>query len=247
MARRFCLMTVGRTGSTSLMEALERFEDIGVPNKNIECIDNELIHPRTLTSNLEKYSALCGRPLLTQQQLMDAFYELNEGYAFAGFKSMTNRHKDYRGIFQRPDLQYITLERRDIASTAASFLLAEIRGSWRRHGEPQPAGFRFDAGRWGKRVESNVYYMFQSHTTLAGLPGAIPLYYEDLCDPDQRSPALDAYFGRPVRMPEPKPPTSGASYVSNWDEMRDFVDRIWADCEDRRARRLAAQGGESAA
>lgn len=247
MTRRFCLMTVGRTGSTSLMEALGRSEDIAVPNKNIECPDNELIHPRTLTNNLARYSELCHRTLSGQQELVDAFFELNADYAYAGFKSMTNRHKDYPGIFSRSDLQYITLDRRDIASTAASFLLAEIRGSWRRHGEPQPEGFRFDAARWGKRVESNVVYMFRSHWVLNDLPGAIHLYYEDLCNPDARSAELDAFFGRPVRLLTPKPPTSGSSYVSNWEEMQAFVDNAWQKCQHYRAQRLAARSGETAA
>ena len=35
VARRFCVPTVGRAGSTSLMDRLERYPDIAVPNKNI--------------------------------------------------------------------------------------------------------------------------------------------------------------------------------------------------------------------
>ncbi|MEE9289637.1 MAG: hypothetical protein V3U99_01360, partial [Alphaproteobacteria bacterium] len=35
--RRFCVLTTGRTGSTALMNRLQRFEDIALPNRNIDC------------------------------------------------------------------------------------------------------------------------------------------------------------------------------------------------------------------
>ncbi len=37
--RKFCVLTVGRAGSTALLGRLARYPDIALPGKNIECID----------------------------------------------------------------------------------------------------------------------------------------------------------------------------------------------------------------
>ena len=34
----------------------------------------------------------------------------------------------------------------------------------------------------------------------------------------------DSFFGRRIRLDDPQPPTSGASYVANWEEFRAFID-----------------------
>ena len=53
---RICGRTVGRTGSTALMDAVQGFDDIAVPNKTIACPDNELVHPRRVRLT---YESLC--------------------------------------------------------------------------------------------------------------------------------------------------------------------------------------------
>ena len=223
MARKFCVLTVGRAGSTSLMESLEKIPDLAVPRTNVESEDNELVHPRHVKRHAEEYGKLVKRKIATQPELIDAFFEVNEGAKYAGFKSMPNRHRDFAGFVARKDIQFVTLQRRDLASTAASFHRANETGTWRRHGEPRPDSWTFDVPRDGDRVKANVAYILGSQRLLDAIPGAIRLFYEDLCDPKYASPELDAFFGRPVRLLDPKPATSGRSYVTNWDEFQRFV------------------------
>lgn len=240
MARKFCVMTVGRSGSTSLMEALERCDDIAIPSKNITCEDNELVHPKRIAEHIKRYSELCNKTITNQQGLIHAFFELNDAFAYAGFKSMPNRHPDYANFIKSKDLQFITLRRRDIASTAASFLRAGDSGSWRRHGEPREESWTFDMNRHAERVKGNVAYIFQSHALMSRIDGAIHLYYEDLCQPDYSSARLDKYFNRPIRLENPRPPTSGSQYMENWELFSGFVDEVWRLC--KRAARKRKSG-----
>lgn len=222
--QRFCVLTVGRAGSTSLMYYLEKFEDIGVPSKNIPCPDNELVHHQRLAEHLKQYSVLCGRPLTNQSALIEAFFDCNEHFPFAGFKTMPNRHSDLAAFTAREDIQFITLTRSDIASTAASFLVAMETGSWRRSGEPQPKKWLFKRARHEGPLLENLAYIHRSHVALSGIPRAIALTYEQLCSPDFSNPALDQFFGRKIKMENPKKPTSGRSYVKNWDEFKIFIE-----------------------
>jgi UDP:flavonoid glycosyltransferase YjiC (YdhE family) len=217
-------MTVGRSGSTSLMEVLETFQDVAIPSRNVKSEDNELVHPRHAKRHAAEYAKLSGRPIRRQSELIDAFYAVNESSAYAGFKSMPNRHPDLAAFTARKDIQFITLRRRDVHSTVASFLRAGETGSWRRHGESRTDTWRFEPRRHGEAAKQNVAYVRASHEQLGAIPGAIHLFYEDLCDPQYASTELDDFFGRPVRLIDPKPPTAGASYVENWDEFVAFLD-----------------------
>lgn len=240
MARKFCVMTVGRSGSTSLMEALEQFEDIAVPSKNIKCEDNELVHPKRLAEHSALYAKLCDKPINSQGDLIRAFYDLNADKAYAGFKTMPNRHKDFQRFTRSKGIRFITLRRRDVPSTVASFMRAGDSGSWRRHGEPEESTWRFDPAKDAARVRSNVAYIFQSHALMSRIKGAIHLYYEDLCGKDYKSGRLDKFFGRPLRFADPRPPTSGSQYVENWDEFRGFVETTWKQIAKGGLRRRGA-------
>ena len=44
-AKRFCILTTERTGSTSLGDALAAWDDVVVPGKLVPSVDNELLHP----------------------------------------------------------------------------------------------------------------------------------------------------------------------------------------------------------
>jgi hypothetical protein len=219
------------------MNVLERFPDIAVPNKNIPCVDNELVHPKRVREHLQRYAALCGKPIATPEQLIDCFYAYNAAFAYAGFKTMPNRHKHLGAFVARPDIRFITLVRRDIASTVASFLLAMKTDSWRRFGEPQQATWKFVAAQDGPPVRNNLAYVLHSLAQLSRVPNAIRLTYEELCDPRFQSPPLDAFFGRPIKLDDPKPPTSASAYVENWDEFRAFIDEA--------SRALASPAGRS--
>ena len=223
--QRFCVLTVGRAGSTSLMNRLASFPDVAVPGRNLTCVDQELLHPKRVREYMAGYSRLCGTLITRPRELIDRFFELNSGAAYAGFKSMPDRHPDLEEFVARPDIRFITLTRRDIASTVASFLTAQSTDSWRRFGEPQQAHWRFESSRDSDRVLANLGYIQQSEEQLRRIPRAIRLSYEELCDPGFCCPPMDDLFGRPVRLEDPKPPTSAASYVDNWEEFRDFVER----------------------
>lgn len=226
--RRFCVMTVGRSGSTSLMNYLAKFDDIALPCKQVECVDNELLHPDRAAQYAQFYAQRCGQPVLTVDDLIEGFYRAQPAAAYAGFKSMPNRHPDFPAFAARPDIRFITLVREDIASTVASFMVAMDSGSWRRFGEPQAARWVFDAARDGQRVLSNLTYVLRSNAALRGIPGAIALTYEALCDPAFGDAALDGFFARRVAIENPRPPTHGSSYVGNWDEFAAFVQQAAA-------------------
>jgi hypothetical protein len=72
--QKFCVLTVGRAGSTALMERLERYPDIAVPSKNIDCVDQELVHPARIRAQSAAYAKLCERPITTPEQLIDCFF-----------------------------------------------------------------------------------------------------------------------------------------------------------------------------
>ena len=82
--RKFCVLTVGRAGSTALMDRLERYPDIAVPSKNIACVDQELVHPARLQAQADAYAKLCGKTIATPEQLIDCFFEFNAAAALGG-------------------------------------------------------------------------------------------------------------------------------------------------------------------
>lgn len=224
--QKFCVLTVGRAGSTALMNRLARESDIALPGKNIDCIDQELAHPARVQAHAAAFARLCGVPISTVEQLIDCFFAANAGSAYAGFKTMPNRHHDYDRFVRRSDIRFITLSRRDVASTVASFVVAMATDSWRRNGGAQTARWTFDPKRDGAAVAGNLRYVLNSMAQLETVPAAIALAYEDLCDPKFASSSLDAFFGRPIRLDDPKPPTSGRSYVANWAEFCAFVEEV---------------------
>lgn len=217
-------MTVGRSGSTSLVEALAEIQEVALPSRNILCEDEELVHPARVAGFMQEYAKLSGKPIKTPAELIDVFYALNDAAPYAGFKSMPNRHRDWAAFTARKDIQFITLRRRDVPSTAVSFLRASATGSWRRHGEKRDDKWRFDPKRDAKGLLANLSYIAQSNRLLEAIPGAIHLFYEDLCDPTYVPAALDAFFGRAVRFKDPRPPTAGSTYVENWNEFVAFIE-----------------------
>ena len=179
MAKKFILLTTGRSGSTALMDALAVHPDILVPNKQIDCRDNEILNPLFVRDIAQAYQRLSGNPVTDELSLIQAFYETGESSAYAGFKSMPNRHQKLSTLLRRDDLQVITLIRRDLASTIASFITAVDTGSWRREGEQHANTFVF-GGEYEKRVRGHLTYLLRSLRVLNNIPGAIRLIFEDL-------------------------------------------------------------------
>jgi len=214
--KRFCLLTTGRSGSTSLMEALEACEDIALPKKQIDCPDNELLRPRDFERHMQDYAALSGKVVDGQDGLIDAFYDYSAAASYAGFKSMPHRHENYETFIARPDIHFVTLIREDIASTVASFMLAIYQGTWRRHGN-------LPEKRWAFRPEdalqaqSVLLRLRENLRALQRVPNTVCLSYEQLCEKDFASSELEQLFGRPIQIANPTPPISGAAYTENWE------------------------------
>ena len=107
-----------------------------VPAADIDCPHNELLVPEQLLAHMQAYRALTGQPITTAQDLIDAFFERHRQARFAGFKTMHNRHRDWQTFFARPDIQFITMRQRDVASTVASLVIAIDRPLWDRTTRP---------------------------------------------------------------------------------------------------------------
>ncbi|MHC4340992.1 MAG: hypothetical protein ACYSX0_12370 [Planctomycetota bacterium] len=215
-------MTTGRTGSTSLMKALQAHSDILVPNRQVDCVDNELVHPDYMDRYVGYYARACSRPVAGEAALIDAFFETASGFAFAGFKSMPDRHADIDAFIGRTDIRFIVLERLDIASTIASFITAIDEGCWRREGGPQPHRWHFDPEHH-ERIRGHLKYLTACFACMDRIPDAIRLTYEEICEPGFSNRELDEFFERSIAIPDPQPPLSGEDYVKNWDEFRSFV------------------------
>ena len=222
--KRFCVLTSGRAGSTALMDALSGFDDIAVPHKQIDCVDNEILHPRFRAKYAQQYQQLTGLPTGDELALIHAFYESNKQAPYAGFKSMPERHRHLREFAAQPDVQFITLKRGDVPSTVASFLIAFDAGTWRREGGEQPNRLVFGP-TYEQRAVGHLKYIMQCEQQLQSVTGAIHMQYEDLCHTDFVCPRLDEFFQRHIGLLNPKPSTTAASYVENWDEFCSFINR----------------------
>ena len=67
-------MTTGRAGSTALMDKLSLFDDIGVPNNQINCRDNEILHPQFKQHYSTLYQQKTGLPVSDEISLINAFF-----------------------------------------------------------------------------------------------------------------------------------------------------------------------------
>jgi hypothetical protein len=225
-ARRFCLLTTGRTGSTSLLDALAAHDDILVPAKLVDSADNELVHPECVSRYMRELSRMVGARIDAPEALIEAFFRLGEGHAYVGFKSMPNRHRDLAAFVGRSDIRFIILTRADVAATVASFAVALERTTWRRRGGPQER-WTFEP-RHRPQVLDLLDYVLQSGRLLADVPHAVRLSYEELCEPSFSCPPLDLFFRRTVRLGEPKPPLRAADYVTNHEEFESFIAQaVW--------------------
>lgn len=210
------------------MDSLAAHPDIGLPNRQYDCDDNELLNPIRIQETRRHYEAVAGRSLSKEGDLIDAFFASNQSFAYAGFKSMPLRHSDLRCLVEDPDVQIITIRRWDLCSTAASFLLAMRFGTWRREGEKQENFYEF-LGEDQQPVRDNLAYLEKSWRLLKGLPSAIDLIFEDFCYEGHSDPLLEQYFERPIAFLNPRPPRSGAEYIKNWGEFREFVAKNWIE------------------
>ena len=228
MTGRFAIVTTGRAGSTSLLAALGAYHDIAVPAKQIDCPDNEIFRRRNPHVYWSDYERLSGLPIHDDISLARAFYLSNAAAPYAGFKTMPNRHRNLAKLLADLSVQAIALIRRDIPATIASFLLAIDSGNWRRPPTEAPGVLRYTPAL-NPRIDSHLVYLLRASQTLASLPHAIRLSYEDLCTPNFDDPELQAFFGRRVTLPEPRAPLDPRTYVEGWPSYESYVtQRTWA-------------------
>ena len=214
------------------MDNIAKSAGVAVPGKDIDCRDNELIHPRFVARYARAYARLTGKSIGSSAELIEAFYNYHADVNIAGFKTMFNRHSDLKQFILREDIQFITLTRRDIPATVASFMLAMEQQTWRRHGGRSTQEWTFSDKNMD-RVNANLEYIYTSNMVLRSVPDAIALHYEDLCHSEFQNPRLDAYFGRHVALDQPAPPTDASHYVSNWEAFVFFLQKRWEELNSR--------------
>ena len=222
----FCILTTGRSGSTSLINALAAHRDIITPDKLTESPDNELLHPEWIARYVSVFQQFTNTPIRDELQLIQGFFNASkqEGAQFAGFKSMPNRHRQLSALVNHPDIQIITLVRKDLPSTIASFLMAMKKGTWRRNGEKQQNVLTFEPAMQQQAL-NNLQYVVHSEQVLKQIPNAIHLEFESLCQAGFSHPRLNSFFQRVTKLDNPKTPVSAESYVDNWLEFKTFVDK----------------------
>jgi hypothetical protein len=224
MMNRFCVITTGRAGSSSFMEALGRYDDIAVPSKQIDCPNNEIFSVMRPDRYWSDYTRLSGQPVTDELSLAHAFYKSNEHARFAGFKTMPNRHRHLKRMLKTHDVQAIVISRRDLSSTIASLLAARRYKTWQRQGEPQQVRLVFSTALCG-HIDSHLEYLLISRMRMRRLPDAIAIEFEQLCAQDFSDTRLNAYFGREIRLEQPRPPIDAMSYVDNWAEFSGYIER----------------------
>lgn len=223
--KKFIVLSSGRAGSTSFIDALARFDDVMVPSKQIDCIDNEIFHPKSIKRYRQEYQSLSGIPVHDELSLIDAFYKSNENAAYAGFKSMPQRHQCLSAI--SGEVKIVTISREDIASTVASFIVAIDYNTWRRSGGKQKNRFVFGP-KYEERAFSHLAYIVETQKLFDSMSNCIHIKFEDICKSDFSNNELNDFFQRPIKLHKPKPPVSGKNYVSNWAGFTEFIEKSLA-------------------
>ena len=228
-SKKFCVVSPGRCGSSAFMRALNAFDDIASPCKNSQLLFSELLHPDFIEEAYSIYSALGDLNDRTPSKLIDCFYDVNSNFPFAGFKLLFCQSSGVSQLWFSRDIQFITLVRRDIASAMASCMMASDTGDWNRQGGGHKRGWSYSSAR-EEELKGRVEAHFKAVITLKSIPNTIVIYYEDIARGGFVDASLREFFGRDVRLAEPKEPTSGESYVRNWGEFRGLVDVFWREC-----------------
>ena len=223
LKKKFCLMTIGRAGSTTLMnEIVERTDALTPATLFSTCKDHELVHPAAWRGYARALGRHTGHCPDQPEQLVRLFYRLSSPSGLIGFKSMPNRHRGLDKLALRKDIQFISLTRADLPSTVASFMIARKKDTWRRQGGEQENLWTFRPSD-EKRVQSNLNYILEGERRLGLISNCIRLRYEELCEPAFQNAQLDEFFGTRIALKNPRPPTTAASYVTNWSAFEAFT------------------------
>jgi len=227
--KKFCVLTTGRAGSTSLMNVLEEFDDIAVPNKNFECQGSELLHPIDAKRHMAEMSKLTEKPIRTYLELIESFYHFNRDSAYVGFKLMPNAFKKCRSFLQSEDITFIVLVRDDIPSLMSSLYMSLKYKTWIRTGEKQKRTSKI-RGIDKVRIRMFVRLYCRTIKIIDAIKPSIRIRYEDLVQPDFNNIELDGFFNRHIQLNRPLKPTSGADYIENWEWLKETVERGVSNC-----------------
>lgn len=227
--QKFCLITTGRTGSSSFFNALRRFDDIRIPSYGGGCDTAELIHPLYMPLFAATYSQADIDRLPEKLELINDFYKYSDGKQFAGFKLLYSQLVEVESFLEREDVQFFVLLRKDIPSHMASQMMATDTGLWGRTGGPHTRSWNYAPQR-KPGLTAALLNLKKAFNTFEGVKNAHVFYYEDLAGEGFFFDELDAFFGRHICLDEPKSPTSGAQYVGNWNYFRDEVTALWDEC-----------------
>ena len=226
MPERFTVLTTGRAGSNSLMQSIQAIAGVATPMTHSPISSSELLNPQLLEGFYEFYSAKTEVDLKTERELIDAFFLCNSGARFSGFKALYSQLPCLDLLARQQPLTLIVLLRRDVASTVASYMVGIDRGCWVRKGESHSSGWRYNPSRKSE-VCKHVARIRVGIERFLGIPGSIVVAYEDLCSETFSNPKLNSFFSDSVQIDSPRPPVSGASYVSNWGEFKAVVAACW--------------------
>lgn len=224
--KKFIVLGTPRTGSESFVRALHRVPGLSTPANSTDLKQSELLNPRFISNFISIYSLKLGIQLLTQSELINAFYSVNSSSPYAGFKTFYSHVQDFGALTLQRDIQFIVLMRQDVASTMASLMVALDRGCWGRCGESHKSAWRFSVDRI-PQLQKMVEAHHKAMSALIEVHNAVVVRYEDLCSNGFSDSRLDSFFGQEIAFVDPKPPVSGASYVVNWDDFRSHVAEFW--------------------
>lgn len=226
VCKKFIVLGTPRTGSESFVKALQQVAGLTTPANSTDLKQSELLNPRFISNFTSIYSLKFGIQLLTQSELINAFYSVNSSSPYAGFKTFYSHVQGFSALTLQPDIQFIVLMRQNVASTLASLMVALDRGCWGRQGESHKSAWRLRSDRI-PQLKALVERHHEAMSALIEVPNAIVVRYEDLCCEDFSDSRLDSFFGQRIAFVNPRPPVSGESYVVNWDDFRSHVAEFW--------------------
>lgn len=216
-AKRFCLVSPGRAGSTSLMRAFSAHRDIAVPGGN-----GELLNPRLRKEFADFVARKTGLAPDSPHALLEQFFAAGESAAYAGFKLIPLQYHEFDGLLQRTDIQFIVLTRKDLPSLVASWFIAKRFDTFRLGSRAVVKQITFGS-EWQADLRRHIKTIVGNLDRIGRISGAIRVEYEDMCKPAFACTDLDSYFGRRIVLRDPRPATDARDYVRDWENFSQFV------------------------
>lgn len=192
--QKFAVLTTGRAGSSSFVQALHQIPGLVTPANSTDINQPELLNPRFRADFFSIYSGLCGRNLKTELDLIEAFYAQHQSGLYAGFKALYSQVSSFDLFKNRSDVTFVVLLRRDVVSTIASLMVAMDRGCWGRRGESHRSAWRFNPVRLHE-LNALVVAHHAAIDALLRVPNSIVITYEDLCRERFADSRLNAFLG----------------------------------------------------